>query len=63
MKRVTVFVALLLLIAGTGAATAQSLTGTIAGKILDEQGGVLPGVTLTLTGRTGSQVTFSDEKC
>ena len=62
MKRLTVFVALLLLVAGIGAATAQSLTGTIAGKVLDEQGGVLPGVTLTLTGRTGSQTTVSDEK-
>ncbi len=62
MKRLTVLVALLLLVAGIGAATAQSLTGTIAGKVTDEQGGVLPGVTLTLTGRMGSQVTVSDEK-
>ena len=62
MKRLTVLVALLLLVAGIGAATAQSLTGTIAGRVTDEQGGVLPGVTLTLTGRMGSQVTVSDEK-
>jgi hypothetical protein len=62
MKRLTVFVALLLLVAGIGAATAQSLTGTVAGKVIDEQGGVLPGVTVTLTGRTGAQVTVTDEK-
>ena len=62
MKRLTVFVALLLLVAGIGAATAQSLTGTVVGKVVDEQGGVLPGVTVTLTGRTGAQVTVTDEK-
>ncbi|MFO7691450.1 MAG: TonB-dependent receptor [Vicinamibacterales bacterium] len=62
MKRLTVLVALLLLVAGIGAATAQSLTGTIAGRVVDEQGGVLPGVTVTLTGRTGAQVTVTDAK-
>ena len=61
MRRLTVFVALLLLVGGA-AANAQSLTGTIAGKVVDEQGGVLPGVTVTLTGRTGAQVTVTDEK-
>ena len=61
MRRLTVFVALLLLV-GCAAANAQSLTGTIAGKVTDEQGGVLPGVTVTLTGRTGAQVTVTDEK-
>ena len=61
MRRLTVFVALLLLVGGA-AANAQSLTGTVAGKVADEQGGVLPGVTVTLTGRTGAQVTVTDEK-
>ncbi len=61
MRRLTVFVALLLLVGGA-AANAQSLTGTVAGKVTDEQGGVLPGVTVTLTGRTGAQVTVTDEK-
>ena len=61
MKRLTVFVALLLLV-GAVATQAQTLTGTIAGKVADEQGGVLPGVTVTLTGRTGSQTTVTDEK-
>ena len=61
MRRLTVFVALLLL-AGGAVANAQSLTGTVAGKVVDEQGGVLPGVTVTLTGRTGAQTTVTDEK-
>jgi hypothetical protein len=61
MRRLTVFVALLLLVGGA-VASAQSLTGTITGKVTDEQGGVLPGVTVTLTGRTGSQVSVTDEK-
>jgi hypothetical protein len=39
---------------------AQSLTGTVAGTIKDEQGGVLPGVTVTLTGKTGSRNTTTD---
>ena len=39
---------------------AQSLTGTIAGTIKDEQGGVLPGVTVTLTGKTGSRDETTD---
>jgi len=39
---------------------AQSLTGTVAGVVKDEQGGVLPGVTVTLTGRTGSRSAVTD---
>jgi Carboxypeptidase regulatory-like domain len=34
---------------------AQSLTGTVTGTITDEQGGALPGVTVTLTGKTGAK--------
>jgi hypothetical protein len=39
---------------------AQSLTGTITGTIKDEQGGVLPGVTVTLTGKTGNRTAVTD---
>lgn len=42
-------------------ATSQTLTGTVTGVIEDAQGGVLPGVTVTLTGRTGSQTQVTDE--
>ncbi len=41
---------------------AQSLTGTIMGRVTDEQGGALAGATVTLTGRTGSQAQVSDSK-
>ncbi len=58
-------VVLALLVAFMGCASfvaAQSLTGTLAGKVTDEQGGVLPGVTVTLTGKTGSQTQVTDGK-
>ena len=35
-------------------ARAQTQTGTVEGKVTDQQGGVLPGVTMTLTGARGS---------
>jgi hypothetical protein len=38
---------------------AQSLVGTVTGTVKDEQGGVLPGATVTLTGKTGSRATTS----
>lgn len=40
--------------------SAQSLTGTINGQVTDAQGAVLPGVTVVLTGRTGSIDQVSD---
>jgi hypothetical protein len=52
-------VVLLLALAAPGA-YAQTLTGSVSGTIKDEQGAVLPGVTVTLTGRTGSQQTVTD---
>jgi hypothetical protein len=46
------------LLAVTG--QAQTLTGTVQGKVIDQQGGVLPGVTVTLTGPRGAQTTATD---
>jgi hypothetical protein len=46
---------LLLLAVAAVPVAAQSLTGTVAGTIKDEQGGALPGVTVTLAGKTGSK--------
>ena len=41
-------------------AAAQTQTGTVEGKVTDQQGAVLPGVTVTLTGPRGSQTTVTD---
>ena len=58
MACVLTLAALSLGIAGAGAA--QTLVGTVEGKIVDEQGAVLPGATVTLTGPRGSQSTVTD---
>jgi hypothetical protein len=62
MKKTLILALLVAFVALAGAAGAQTLTGTLSGKVSDEQGGVLPGVTVTLTGRTGSQTQVSDAK-
>src|SRR5437879_8480581 len=51
MKRATPFV-LMCLLAGTGLAQAQILTGRIIGTVKDDSGAVLPGVTLTISSPT-----------
>lgn len=56
-------VLIVLLVAGlafTGTGYAQTQTGTVVGKVTDQQGGVLPGVAMTLTGPRGSQTVTSD---
>ena len=61
MKRVISLVSLLLLVTAVFPASggAQTQTGTIEGKVADDQGAVLPGATLTLTGVTGTQTTVT----
>ena len=44
------------------AAQGQASTGNLYGKVVDEQGGVLPGVSLTLTGQGAPQTTFTDSR-
>jgi hypothetical protein len=61
MRRV-ILLALLVGFSCVGFASAQSLTGTVQGKVLDEQGGVMPGVTVTLTGKTGAQTQVTDSQ-
>lgn len=51
--------ALLLTLAATAAA-AQSLTGTISGRVTDAQGGALPGVLVTVASRTGETTQTSN---
>jgi hypothetical protein len=50
MKHLSVAAALLVLFAWVVPAEAQRTTGEIVGKVVDESGGVLPGVTVTLKG-------------
>ena len=58
MRKILIL-SLLLLVAALPVA-AQSLVGTVAGTVKDEQGGVLPGVTITLAGKTGSRSAVTD---
>ena len=60
MRRLLVLGLLVTFVGLAGVVGAQTLTGTIIGKVTDEQGGVLPGVNVTLTGRTGSQTQVTD---
>lgn len=62
MKRTWILALLVTVMAGASLAGAQTLTGTILGVITDEQGGVLPGVNVTLTGRTGSITQVTNAK-
>jgi hypothetical protein len=43
-------------------ACAQTLTGTVAGRVTDEQGAILPGATVTLLGLTGARTEMADSK-
>ncbi len=60
MRRIVKFVVVaLLLLAATTSVTpvyAQTFSGTITGVVKDDQGGVLPGVSVTLTGKTGAKI-------
>ncbi len=60
MRRIIILAFLAAFVASAGAVSAQSLTGIVTGKVTDQQGGVLPGVTVTLTGSTGSQTQVTD---
>ncbi len=53
-----VVTAVLLLLAAT--ASAQIFAGSVSGIVKDQQGGVLPGVTVSLTGKTGVKTAVTD---
>lgn len=59
MRRLLMAVACVLLAAA--AASAQLATGNITGTVQDEQGGVLPGVTVTLQGTDRTNSTATDD--
>jgi Carboxypeptidase regulatory-like domain len=46
----------------TAGAQAQTTVGTVEGTVKDQQGAILPGVTVTLTGPRGAQTATTDEK-
>ncbi len=63
MRRHLLVLALIVIASAAPAvALSQTLTGTIQGKITDEQGGVLPGASVTLVGKTGTQTQVTDTK-
>ena len=53
---------LLLAVAVAVPAAAQSLTGVVTGTVKDEQGGVLPGVLVTLQGVDATRAFTSEER-
>jgi hypothetical protein len=55
MKKLLVLAALLIAALAAGPVLAQSLVGSVEGTVVDEQGGALPGVTVTLTGKMGAK--------
>jgi hypothetical protein len=61
MQKLAKAVTLLAVLLAVTAASAQTLTGSITGTIVDAQGGVLPGVTVSLVGRTGTRTAVTDE--
>src|SRR5262249_39270078 len=60
MKHLLAAVSAALLLCAADASFAQTYTGVITGVVKDQQGGVLPGVTITLNGKTGTKSEVTD---
>ncbi len=60
MKRSLIWVAILVLASAGFASAQETTTGTIFGRVTDEQGGVIPGATVTVTSDQGEKVAVSD---
>jgi hypothetical protein len=63
MKAKTILIAMTVMLALSSIAVAQIRTGAIDGKVTDDQGGVMPGVTVTLSGEyvIGASTTITIE--
>jgi Carboxypeptidase regulatory-like domain len=59
MKRLALFAALGALLLASYPAMAQTLVGSVSGKVTDEQGGAVPGASITLSGKTGDKTATS----
>src|SRR4051812_14571274 len=60
MRRRTMAALLVFALAFVSAAFGQETTGTIRGRIVDEQAAAMPGVTVTVIGPQGSKTAVSD---
>jgi outer membrane receptor protein involved in Fe transport len=58
MRQLVISVAIVL--AGAGTVLAQETTGTITGQVVDSQGMVIPGVTVTVVGSQGTKTTTTN---
>jgi len=60
MKKLAAAVAFLAAILAAAPMQAQSLVGALEGTVVDEQGGAMPGVAVTLTGKQGAKTTTTE---
>jgi outer membrane receptor protein involved in Fe transport len=60
MRTIHIPLAIAVLLAGFSHGVAQETTGTINGRVVDDQGLAIPGVTITVTGTQGAKVLTTD---
>ena len=58
MKKIFTLGLVILLMASVGA-FAQTATGNVYGKVVDQSGAVLPGASVTISGEAGSRTTVT----
>src|SRR5437667_2472125 len=60
MRHLVGIVVASLVLSASATSFAQTFTGSVSGIVKDQQGGVLPGVGVTLTGKTGARNATTD---
>ena len=60
MKRSLIWLAILVLACAGLALAQETTTGTVFGRVTDEQGGVIPGATVTVSSAQGEKVAITD---